>query len=477
LQYFHEDWQTITANLDTVAEMGFDAIWIQAPQKSRLHTEHDLYEGRGDPPLGYQPIDLQDFDSEMGTEGELRTLIDTAHSHGVEVYLDTVMNHMAASMDFDNFPQFSYADFHNEGGIPHWAHHFDPDDDRCFENGEPKDPYRSMCDPEKVRRGSLYALPDLKQSSEYVRTQLYYYMEKIATVGADGYRYDAAKNMPRWFFADHANQWAAQDFDGMFRVGEVFTDSVGVAQSYADTGMAVFDYPLYFAIEKAFNHGDMREIETAGLVAQDPGNAMPIVESHDTQNPDQYKLAHAFALTVGGYPMLYNLYPSEILGDEEIGTMIEVKKTLAGGPTVWLHTDSDLAIYRRGENLLVGLNNGSGAHTQTVQTPWPNAVLEDSAGNAGRVTTDDSGTVELSIPAESWTFYAPTGETPGDGYCGTETNYQHVRAGRASRSWSWYYWTYLYYAEGSGEYIGYQGRAETTLSEESEGYFVPTEGC
>jgi alpha-amylase len=419
LQYFYEDWQTITDDLDRVAEFGFDAIWIQAPQKSRLDREHPIYEERGDPPLGYQPVDLLDFNSWFGTEGELRTLIQTAHTNGLEVYVDTVMNHMAASMDFDNFPQFSYADFHNQGGIPNWAHNFDPNDERCFEDGEPRDPYRGMCDPEKVRKGSLYALPDLKQDSEYVRTQLYNYMEKIADLGADGYRFDAVKNMPRWFFADHANQWAAQDFDGMFRVGEVFTDNVGVAQSYADTGMNVFDYPLYFAMEKAFNprstreaaDDDMRNLKDAGLVAQDPFHAMPIVESHDTTNPDQYKLAHAFVLTAEGYPMLYNLYADELLSDDDIRNMVWVKKNLAGGATTWLHTDEDLAIYQRGDHLLVGLNNNPAEpRRKWVRTSWINETLNDYSGTAGRIATGPNGWTQMWIPGEGWTFYGPTGD-------------------------------------------------------------------
>lgn len=110
LQYFHETWSTITSNLQTVADRGYDVVWIQAPQKSRL-TWADQ-DGRNDPPLGYQPVDYRDFNSEFGTESELRTLIDTAHSHGIEVYIDCVMNHMADGMGYD-FPAFSHPDFHH----------------------------------------------------------------------------------------------------------------------------------------------------------------------------------------------------------------------------------------------------------------------------------------------------------------------------------------------------------------------------
>ncbi|QCC52345.1 alpha-amylase domain-containing protein [Halapricum salinum] len=411
LQYFHEDWPTITDDLSRVSEVGIDAIWIQPPQKSRLTPGHEVRDGRGEPPFGYQPVDLLDFESVMGTEAELQTLIDTAHREGVEVYVDTVMNHMAAGMNFDNFPQFSWNDFHHQGGIPTWAYGFDPEDDRCFENGEPRDPDRIECDPELVEKGSIENLPDLKQSSEYVRTKLYNYMQKIANTGADGYRFDAAKNMPEWFFRQHANPWAENDFGGMFRVGEVFTTSVELAQQYADTGMHVFDYPLYFAIEDAFNHGDMRVLEGAGLIAQDSARAMPIVENHDTQHPDQYKLAHAFVLGAAGYPMLYNLYPDEILGDADFRNMIWVKKNLAGGSTIWRHTDANLAIFERESHLLVGLNNGSTTISQWVQTSWSDQILQDYSGTGEPIATDSEGWAYVTVPAGGWTYYAPTGES------------------------------------------------------------------
>ncbi|WP_084156766.1 alpha-amylase domain-containing protein [Haladaptatus cibarius] len=382
-QYFHETWPTITNNLSKVANRGYDAVWIQAPQKSGL-TWADQ-NGRNDPPLGYQPVDFTTFDSEFGTEAELQTLINEAHNQGLEVYVDCVMNHMAVGYDYD-FPRFSYDDFHHDvGSIDDW------NDDHQVEHGE------------------LLGLPDLAQygsySSDYVRGELMNYMEKIASFGADGYRYDAVKHVEEKYWSDYANPKA--DELGMKRIGEVFDGSVDYVQGYIDTGMDAFDYPLYYILKDVFSGGDVSRLQGAGVVAQDPWHARPFVQNHDEGAPSQYHLAHAFVLTSEGVPMIYNLYPNAILDDSEVNNMVWVKKTLTGGETYWRHADGDLGVYERYNNLLVGINNGGGSRTQSVYTSWTNTTLKDYSGTGGDITTDGNGWVDITVPAEGWVFYAP----------------------------------------------------------------------
>ena len=413
LQYFHEDWQTITADLDRVGSLGFDAVWIQQPAESILDWSDQG--GRNDPPLGYQPVDYRNFDSSFGTEAELETLIDTAHGNGVDVIVDTVMNHMA-NANASTFPQFEDRHFHNEGGIEQWAYSFDENDYRCFEDGEPRDPDRIECDPDMIEDSTLLGLRDLDQDQAYVRQRLKNYVDKIASLGADGYRFDAAKHMAESFFADYANQWAEDN--GMFRVGEVYSGNREYLRGYANAGpgMHVFDFSLYYTMQGVFSGGDMSDLEGAGLIATDPGVSMPFVENHDVAAPSQYELAHAFVLSSPGYPMLYNLYPDEILANDAIANAVWVKKNLAGGAVRWRYTDNDLAVYEREGNLLAGLNNGGSDRTLTVQTSWNGQELEDYAGNRPNVTTGGDGSVEITVPAGGWVFYAPPGQgTPTDG--------------------------------------------------------------
>ncbi|ADB60993.1 alpha amylase catalytic region [Haloterrigena turkmenica DSM 5511] len=387
-QYFHETWPTITDTLSTVADRGYDGVWIQAPQESEL-TWSDQ-DGRNDPPLGYQPVDFRSFDSEFGTEADLNRLVETAHEHGLEVYVDCVMNHMAANRGYD-FPQFKEKHFHTHvGSIDDWD------------------------DEHQVEHGNLLGLKDLAQledhghedTAPYVREQLYDYMKKIADTGADGYRYDAVKHVEREYWEQYANQWA--DEFGMSRVGEVFDGGVDYVQNYIDTGMNAFDYPLYFVMEEVFDYGDMSKLDGAGVVAQDPFHSWPFVQNHDEGAPPQYHLAHAFVLTIEGTPMVYNLYPDEILDDDAITNMVWVKTNLAGGTTYWRHTDSDLAVYERQNNLLVGLNNNTDSwRSKWVYTTWSDETLKDYSGNADDIDVNGDGWVEVSVPPEGWVFYAP----------------------------------------------------------------------
>ncbi|MFB6188872.1 MAG: alpha-amylase domain-containing protein [Halapricum sp.] len=389
MQYFHEKWPTVEDDIPTIADVGYDAIWIQNPCKCKLDWSDQS--GRNDPPLGYQPVDFRTFDSAFGTESDLQSLIDTAHSYGVEVYLDTVMNHMASGYDYD-FPAFSYNDFHHDvGSIDDWS------------------------DPHQVKHGELLGLPDLAQDvnhngsnyGDYVRSQLKNYMDKMASVGADGHRFDAVKHIYDYFWDDHAVPWA--DNNGMFKVGEVYSGSVDYVQNYVDTGMHAFDYPLFFnGISSAFDYGDMSSLKATGLTEQDPYHSCPFVDNHDKDAPPQYELAYAYATTIEGYPVHYNLYPDWLLGNSNINNMVWVKKNLAGGETYWRHSSNDLLVYERYNNLLVGLNNNtSNWKSEWVYTSWNSTTLHDYSGNASDISTDGNGWVQISVPPEGWVFYAP----------------------------------------------------------------------
>lgn len=390
-QYFHESWSTIIDDIPRVADRGYDVVWIPPVEECRysLSTQN----GRNDPPPGYQPVDYRSFDGGYGNADELRYLVDTAHDYGLEVYVDTVLNHMAEGEVYDyDFPRFDYGHFHHDvGSIDDWS------------------------DDHQVEHGELLGLADLAQldndddisSSEagYVRGELYDYMQKISDVGADGYRYDAVKHVEETFWSSYANPWA-DDF-GMNRVGEVYDGSVDYVRNYVDTGMDAFDYPLYWVLEDVFDYGDMRDLEGAGVWSQDPWHAWPFADNHDQDGPNQYKLAYAHVLTIEGVATVYNLYPDWILDDDDVNNMVWVKKNLAGGTTHWRHTDPDLAIYERENNLLVGLNNTDAWQGEWVYTTWRDTTLNDYAGNADDVTVDGDGWVEVWVPPESWAFYAP----------------------------------------------------------------------
>jgi alpha-amylase len=75
-------------------ELGVNALWITAPYQQILgwvvggnkEFRHYAYHG-------YYALDYTILDANMGTEDDLRKMIDTAHRQGIRVLFDVVMNH------------------------------------------------------------------------------------------------------------------------------------------------------------------------------------------------------------------------------------------------------------------------------------------------------------------------------------------------------------------------------------------------
>ena len=79
-------------------DMGVNAIWISAPYEqihgyvtsggdtSPAHFAHYSYHG-------YYVLDYTETDANFGTKAEFKTMVDTAHKHGIRVVMDIVMNH------------------------------------------------------------------------------------------------------------------------------------------------------------------------------------------------------------------------------------------------------------------------------------------------------------------------------------------------------------------------------------------------
>lgn len=75
--------------------LGINAIWLSAPYE-QIHG----YVTPGEPNdfchysyHGYYVLDYTESDANFGTKEEFKTLVDTAHKHGIRIVMDIVMNH------------------------------------------------------------------------------------------------------------------------------------------------------------------------------------------------------------------------------------------------------------------------------------------------------------------------------------------------------------------------------------------------
>lgn len=73
--------------------LGVNAIWISAPYE-QTHGYCDSGKGFAHYSYhGYYVLDYTETDANFGTKEEFKTLVDTAHEHGIRVIMDIVMNH------------------------------------------------------------------------------------------------------------------------------------------------------------------------------------------------------------------------------------------------------------------------------------------------------------------------------------------------------------------------------------------------
>lgn len=92
--YMGGDLAGITAKIKEgyFTELGVDAIWITPPVE-QIHGATDEGTGKSYGFHGYWAKDFTSVDANLGTEADVRELVDTAHANGIRVLLDVVMNH------------------------------------------------------------------------------------------------------------------------------------------------------------------------------------------------------------------------------------------------------------------------------------------------------------------------------------------------------------------------------------------------
>ena len=181
---------------------------------------------------GYWPIFATKLDDRFGTPDELRTLLDTAHAHEINVILDYVANHMHI-----NSPTLQeHPDWHTDSLLP--------DGRRNFE----------LWDEARLTTWFDKHIPTLDlerpEVCEPMTDSALYWLENY---DLDGYRHDACKHIPEGYWRmlgqKIATRWPGRP---IWMIGETY-GSPELIGSYVKTGMlnAQFDFNVYFTAREA----------------------------------------------------------------------------------------------------------------------------------------------------------------------------------------------------------------------------------
>jgi glycosidase len=223
-------------------DLGINTIWITSPLENTWLAEPGndghMYSGYH----GYWPKDETVVDAHFGTQADLQAMIDSAHAHGIQVLMDYVMNH--TSIDAPIYQQ------NND-----W---FWPDDNGNGGNcvcGEGCPDFNTVCWFETY-------LPTFNMlDADARRWSVNNAITWAKTLGLDGFRLDAVKQVEDVWFTDtraRANGELAWD-QPFYMVGETFDGDRSLIASYVNPQTQLdgqFDFPLRGQVLATLLHRD-----------------------------------------------------------------------------------------------------------------------------------------------------------------------------------------------------------------------------
>lgn len=328
IQFFHwyspdggQLWTEVADKAKTLAEMGITDVWLPPACKGASGGYSVGYDS-------YDLFDLGEFDqkgsiaTKYGDRAAFETAVRALKDAGLNVIHDVVFNHKMGAdekerlqvrrVNPDNrteiedvaFDASAYTRFTFPGrqgkysqfvwdvkcfsGVDHIE---DPDDNGVFrlvnEYGEGE--WNEEVDAEKGNFDYLMGA-DVEFRNRAVYEELKFWGRWFAEqVPVDGFRLDAAKHIPAWFFRDWVGHMRETVNSELFVVAEYWHPDMDVLLAYleqVDKQLMLFDVALHHRFHDAAGAGgdfDLRTIFAGSLVSVLPDHAVTLVDNHDTQ--------------------------------------------------------------------------------------------------------------------------------------------------------------------------------------------------
>jgi alpha-amylase len=274
------DLEGLLARIDYIRGLGTTSIWLTPSFKNKAVQIED------GPSAGYHGYWITDFtqiDPHLGTNADLRALIDAAHARGMKVYFDIITNHTADVIGYTTGARLPYV---SKDAAPYRTAAGSPFDDRDYAGKSTfpplsptvSFPYTPVLDaaeqdlkvPEWLNDVTLYhnrgnttfvgedsyygdffGLDDIfTEHPRVVDGMIEVYEKWIEDFGVDGFRIDTMKHVNDEFWQkfgpavlEFARDAGKSEF---FMFGEVFDTTKSFTSHFTthDTMQAVLDFPF-----------------------------------------------------------------------------------------------------------------------------------------------------------------------------------------------------------------------------------------
>ena len=442
-QYMGGDLAGVTEQLGYLTDLGVTALWLSAPYENRdeageaINPDADshMYSAYH----GYWPspadVDYSDptspsprpmVESRIGTEADLRELIDIAHAttgaHGdsLRVLFDYVMNHVDEN-----------------SGL--YAAHSDVSDrtNDWFARDESDNQFR-LCGPENLWDDDFWGtrcafteyLPpfDFARSSEALQWSVDDALWWALEYGIDGYRLDAIKHVPfEWLTAlrdELTTQITAPWGDRFYLVGETFAyTNPGLIRDYVDPDTMLdgqFDFPFKYQLCRAvFNQADGLDTFSTWMDGNDIFYGPDAIMTTWIGNHDIPRAIHFASGQIGncregsspgnGWNADAYQQPTDAAPYERLGVAFAIMMTNRGIPLIYYGDEIGLAGGGDPDNRRMMVFDRLNDHQLALRdavSALANARAENPALSRGRRTTH-------SVSADSWVYtMGGCGDTP-----------------------------------------------------------------
>ena len=206
-------YENIQANLDDIAESGFDTILVSPPNEIKMATKNAKF---SEPAVGgvspngwwmlYQPAGFQineSTDNALGTKSEFEALCTAAHAKGLKVMVETLVGYLGTD---DNYT----AEYTNSSTNPldHLTARAMDFESEIINSSAFHDPWvnRELCEnywdgfsdydiEESLTQDTVDGRPDLATETQVVQDAIYDYLAELVDAGADGFYFNDAKRI------------------------------------------------------------------------------------------------------------------------------------------------------------------------------------------------------------------------------------------------------------------------------------------
>ncbi len=280
------DLEGLVQQIDYIRGLGTTSIWLTPSFKNKAVQ---LEDGPSAGYHGYWITDFTQIDPHLGTNADLRALVDAAHQRGMKVYFDIITNHTA---DVIGYAEGARMPYESKDAEPYLTAAGAPFDDRDYAGTSTfpplsptvSFPYTPVLDPaeetikvpawlndvtlyhnrgdttfvgENSFYGDFFGLDDLfTEHPTVVRGMIDIYKTWIRDFGVDGFRIDTMKHVNDEFWQafgpevlQYAQQQGKREF---FMFGEVFDTTKSFTSQFSTKNrmQAVLDFPFQDAARK-----------------------------------------------------------------------------------------------------------------------------------------------------------------------------------------------------------------------------------